>query len=108
MNWTEEKINQIITDIKKRASEDEAYRQLCLDNPHEAIKQVSGMEVLEGVKINIIENEPGMDHTIILPPEPGTTTNEALDQIAGGKDTNHPCAWKVYPHCGALHCYQVT
>ncbi len=84
MNWTEEKINQIITDIKKRASEDEAYRQLCLDNPHEAIKQVSDMEVPEGVKINIIENNPGIDHTIILPPEAGALKDEVLDQIAGG------------------------
>ncbi len=45
MNWTKEKINQVITDIKKKSSEDEAYRQLCLDNPHEAIKQVSDIEV---------------------------------------------------------------
>ncbi len=90
MNWTEEKINQIITDIKKRASEDEAYRQLCLDNPHEAIKQVSGMEVFEGVKINIIENEPGMDHTIILPPEANALKAEELNQIAGGVHKCNP------------------
>ncbi len=84
MSWTEEKIKQTIIDIKKKASEDEAYRQLCLGNPHEAIKQVSGMEVLEGVKINIIENEPGMDHTIILPPQANALNDEFLDQVAGG------------------------
>ncbi len=42
------------------------------------------MEVPEGFKINIIENEPGMDHTIILPPESGSLKDEELDQIAGG------------------------
>ncbi len=86
MNWTKEKINQFITDIKKKSSEDEAYRQLCLDNPHEAIKQVSDMEVPEGVNINIIENKPGVAHTIILPPEQGALKDEELDQISGGSD----------------------
>ncbi len=84
MSWTEEKINQTINDIKKKASEDEAFRKLCLDHPNEAIRKVSDMEVPEGVKINIIENEPGVDHTIILPPEAGTIRDEVLDKIAGG------------------------
>ncbi len=80
-------------DIKKKASEDEDFRKLCLDHPNEAIKQVSGMEVLEGVKINIIENEPGADHTIILPPESGALKAEELDQVAGGSRCSHtePC-----------------
>jgi len=85
MNWTEEKINHVIADIKKKASEDESFRKLCLDNPSEAIKQISGMEVPEGVKINMIENEPGVAHTIVLPPEPGAIKDEELDQIAGGR-----------------------
>ncbi len=85
MNWTEEKINQTMTNIKKKASEDEAFRKLCLDNPNEAVIKISGLEVPEGLKINIIENEPGIDHTIILPPEPGALEDEVLDQIAGGR-----------------------
>ncbi len=84
MSWTEKKINQTMIDIKKRASEDEAYRQLCLDNQHVSIKQISDMEVPDGLKINIIENDPGVDHTIILPPEPGAVKNEVLDQVVGG------------------------
>ncbi len=85
MNWTEEKINQTIIDIKKKASEDEAFRKLCLDNPNEAIRKISDMEVPEGVKINIIENEPGVDHTVILPPEAGALKAVVLDHISGGK-----------------------
>ncbi len=85
MSWTEEKINQTIIDIKKRASEDEDFRKLCLDNPNTAIRKVSDMEVPEGVKINIIENDPGVDHTIILPPEGGTLEDEVLEQIAAGR-----------------------
>ncbi len=84
MNWTEEKINQTIIDIKKKASEDEAFRKLCLETPHEAIKNISDMEIPEGFKINIIENNPGVDHTIILPLEPDALKAEELDQIAGG------------------------
>ena len=85
MNWTEEKINQTITDIKKKASEDESFRQLCLNNPNEAIKKISGIEVPEGVKINIIENEPGIDHTILLPPNIQELSGEELENIAGGR-----------------------
>jgi len=85
MNWTEEKINQTITDVKKKASEDEDFRKLCLGNPNEAIKQISGMEVPEGVKIKMIENDPDVAHTIVLPPEPGTIKDEELDKIAGGR-----------------------
>ncbi len=101
MNWTEEKINQVITDIKKKASEDEDFRKLCLNNPTEAIKQVSGMEVPEGVKINIIENEPGFDHTIMLPPKQVAITDNELNQIAGGK--TDPCPQKIDPTCGIDH-----
>jgi len=88
MNWTEEKINQTITDVKKKASEDEAFRKLCLDNPNEAIKQVSGMEVPEGVKINIIENDQGVDHTIILPSTTAELSKQELDSIAGGRSSS--------------------
>ncbi len=106
MSWTEEKINQTITDIKKRASEDEAYRKLCLDNPNEAIKQVSDMEVPEGFKINIIENESGVDHTIILPPELGASKDFELYQVAGGRIDYDKCIQHFSPHCGVLSCYQ--
>jgi len=92
MNWTEGKINQTINDIKKKASIDESFRKLCLDNPIEAIKQISDMEVPNGVKINIIENEPDVAHTIILPPEQGAIQDEELDQIAGGRGNTNPPA----------------
>jgi len=85
MSWTEERINQTTAELKKRASGDEVYRQLCLDNPNEAIKQISDMEVPEGVTINIIENDPGVDHTIILPPITAELSKSELDNIAGGR-----------------------
>jgi len=85
MDWTEEKINQTIADIKKKASEDGSFRKLCLDNPNEAIKQVSGMEVPEGVKINIIESDSGVDHTILLPSNKTELSEQDLDNIAGGR-----------------------
>ncbi len=42
------------------------------------------MAVPEGLKINIIENDPGIDHTIILPPEAHAFIDEELDQVGGG------------------------
>ncbi len=92
MSWTEEKINQTMIDIKKRASEDEDFRKLCLDNPNAAIRKVSDMEVPGGVKINIIENEPDVDHTIILPPESWALNDEELDQVAGGRGRRSRCS----------------
>ncbi len=93
MSWTEEKINQTITDIKKRATEDEDFRKFCLGHPNEAIKQVSGMEVPEGVKINIIENEPGVEHTIILPPEVSALKDKVMGQIAGSNCRCYGLVW---------------
>jgi len=86
MKWTEEIIKQTITGIKKKASEDQTFRKLCLDNPDEAIKQISGMEVPEGVKINIIENDTDIDHTIALPPNKAELSEQELDNVAGGRD----------------------
>ncbi len=85
MNWTEGKINQAINDIKKKALKDEAFRKLCLENPNEAIHQVTQMDVPKGVKINIIENGPDVDHTIILPPEAKALGPEDLDRVIGGR-----------------------
>jgi len=85
MNWTEDKINQTITDVKKKASEDESFRKLCMDNPNAAIKQISGMEVPDGVRINVIENDPGVDHTIILPLSTTEMSSQELENIAGGR-----------------------
>ncbi len=84
MDITEEKINQVITELKKKASEDEDFRKLCLDNPNEAIKQVFGIDIPEGIKINIIQDEPGVAHTIILPRKLGVLNDEELDRLAGG------------------------
>ncbi len=96
MSWTEEKIKHAITDIKKRASEEEDFRKLCLDNPNEAIKQVSDMEVPEGVKINIIENEPDVGHTIILPHKQGANKDFELDLIAGGTRPSDCGQWCLH------------
>ncbi len=93
MSWTEEKINQTMIDIKKRASEDEDFRKLCLDNPNAAIRKVSDMEVPGGVKINIIENDAGVAHTIIIPPESIALKDEELD-MAGGRRFRCRC-WET-------------
>ncbi len=94
MDITEEKINQVIKELQKRASEDNDFRKLCLDNPNEAIRKVSDIEVPEDVKINIIQNDPGIDHTIILPPEPHTLSDEDMHRIAGGRDRTYRCFTK--------------
>ena len=101
MSWTEEKINQTITEIKKKASEDEDFRKLCMDNPNEAIKHVSGFEVPEGVKINIIENDAGVDHTIILPPTAAEMSNKELDNVAAGGRCSD-CSRDIGSACGAI------
>ncbi len=56
-----------------------------MDNSNEAVNKILGLEVPVGLlKINIIENKPGVDHTIIIPPESRALKDEELDQIAGG------------------------
>lgn len=84
--WTQQDIQKAFEVISKKAMTDKAFRQLCLDNPAEAIKEATGMEVPENFKVRFVENE-GVDATFVLPNLTGgdnELSETELDQVAGG------------------------
>src|SRR5690554_1526567 len=100
LNWTEEKISQTLAEIDRKAREDRDFRQLCLQNPNEAVRRISGREVPTGVQIRFIENE-GVHLTHVLPDYTGSgdelTENELLQvSTTGDKDGGPTC-----PNCGS-------
>lgn len=94
--WTQEEVNQAIEKVKELSVTDAAFRKLCLENPNEAIKKVSGKEVPEGIVIKFIENI-GAHMTIVLPEAAaaGELSDDALDSVAGG--VGGPCMALGYP-----------
>ena len=83
-NWTEEKVLKTLEEIGKKATTDAEFRKLCLNNPGAAVKKVSGEDLPEGLKINVVENA-GAHMTFVLPDMVTGELNEGdLDKVAGG------------------------
>lgn len=82
--WTQQEVNQAIEKVKELSVKDAAFRKLCLENPNEAIKKVTGKDVPEGIVIKFIENVDA-HATIVLPDAAaGELSDAALDSVTGG------------------------
>lgn len=85
MSWSEEQVEQAFVEVRKRAMTDQAFRQLVLANPHQAIEEVSGKEVPTGFKIKVVESDPAYDMTYVLPEMASEElSDDMLDNVAGG------------------------
>jgi hypothetical protein len=71
--------------VKELSVKDSAFRKICLENPNEAIKKVTGKEVPAGIVLKFIENE-GAHLTVVLPDAPvsGELSDSDLGSVAGG------------------------
>ncbi|NME99554.1 NHLP leader peptide family RiPP precursor [Aneurinibacillus aneurinilyticus] len=86
MNWNIEKVNKALETLKQKATIDNEFRTLCLNNPAEAVKQATGMEVPEGFKLRVIDNA-GAHLTVVLPDlqvGEGELDETELTQVSGG------------------------
>lgn len=64
---------------------DEEFRAALLADPVTAIGKLTGAEFPEGFKLQILEQDPDYDMTILLPPMvDDDLTEEEMDQVAGG------------------------
>ncbi len=93
--------------IMKKAAADKDFRKLVLDDPYAAIRSVAGKDVPTGCRIKVIENEPGIDRTFVLPNFTGSELADAqLYSVAGGAsplcpfDSPNHCAFG--PDCTTL------
>ncbi|MFW5781815.1 MAG: NHLP leader peptide family RiPP precursor [Candidatus Muiribacteriaceae bacterium] len=85
-NWTPEEVQSTIDKIKSKAATDKEFRKEVLADPKKVIKEVSGKEVPEDFRLKVIENDPGVDDTFVLPNFVGEElSDEQLDDVAGGR-----------------------
>lgn len=69
----------------KRCASDAAFREMALQNPEAALKDVSGKDLPEGFELRLVSNE-GADLTIVLPdPTSGELSDGDLEAVSGGK-----------------------
>ena len=55
---TEEELERAVKTIFKLAQTDPEFRALCLSNPNEAIRQVTGKAVPGGIKLQFLDSAP--------------------------------------------------
>ncbi|MCS7462572.1 hypothetical protein N0M98_20840 [Paenibacillus doosanensis] len=89
MSWTMEKANEQFELFKQRAAEDASFRALALANPNQAIRELSGLDLPEGVEVVISEGENGELQAKTLINAPASDAERELDeaeleQVSGG------------------------
>ena len=83
-DWTKEELEKVLLDLKKKAMQDAAFRQMALSDAPAAIKEIAGKDLPEGMKLKFVENDGGY-MTIVLPDlAAGEMSEEDLDKVAGG------------------------
>ncbi|WP_248925949.1 hypothetical protein [Paenibacillus hamazuiensis] len=89
MSWTVEKANAQFEVFKQRAAEDAEFRALALANPTQAVRELTGLDLPEGIEIVISEDENGEIQAKTLINSPSGDVERELDdaeleQVAGG------------------------
>lgn len=102
IKWTNEEVEKVLVEVKKKAMTDKNFRTLVLEDPNKAIAQVAKKDVPAGVKIKIIESDPAYHMTFVLPQMVSADiSDDELDKVAGGV---MPLGRKVGSICGAEAC----
>jgi hypothetical protein len=55
---TEEELKEAIKTIFKRSQTDLEFRKLCLSNPAEAVRKITGKSLPEGFKLQFLDKDP--------------------------------------------------
>ena len=94
--WTQEEMNAALQEIFEKAAIDEEFRKLAIEQPNEAIKQISGKEAPEGYRLKFVEPDPESDYTLVLPDFQGDElSDDELEGIAGGKAAERRVRWRA-------------
>jgi hypothetical protein len=96
-NWTPHEIESVINQIRNKASVDPEFRELCLSDLNQAVKQLSGKEVPQHFKVDVIEENSDSDYTLVLPRlVSAELSDETLETVAGGArgpKSGHSCPY---------------
>ena len=75
--------------------EDEAFKAKLLADPA-ATLETEGVEVPEGVTVNVVEDTAQV-HNLVIPAPPGRLADELLESMAAGG-----CFWSDTPGCSDI------
>lgn len=82
--WNKDEIEELIRNIRDKALHDSEFRKLCLADVSAAVKEISGKELPEEVRLELIANTDDTI-TIIMPQmEVDELPEEAVDKVFGG------------------------
>lgn len=88
MTWTVEKANAVFQELKERASKDDAFRELALNNPEAALKELTGLGFPEGVNVTLSLDENGeiVAQTMMAedPDQDRELDDAELEAVSGG------------------------
>lgn len=86
--WTSDQVKSTLAAVYKNAATDEAFRKLCLRDPREAVRQITGRELPDEFKLRFVDNA-GADLTIVLPDpiRADTLADNELESVSGGKSS---------------------
>jgi hypothetical protein len=99
--WTQEKANEKLKVLAKRAQTDLEFRKLCLADPTAAIAKIDPTPMPAWFKIRFVDNA-GATLTVVLPDPPSKDSelsDAELEQVAGGGDANR-CGGSCVVSCG--------
>ena len=78
-----------VQQVINKAWEDDTYRAALINNPNDAIKSVTGLQVPEGINLVFTDQTDSSVSFINIPPKPNADdmelTDEQLEQVAGGE-----------------------
>ena len=105
-DWTEQEIIDAFSALNKKVVTDREFRDLALSNPNEAVKQLTGKDLPEGMAIKLIEADPEASRTFVLPNfrgEGAELSDKELEAAAGGQrgiicwcDDHEDCTINVF------------
>jgi len=92
MSWTEKKIQEVSKSISEKVIADSAFRQRCKTDINSVIEELSGLQVPNSFKINVVDLDDA-DLTIALPKSQTDELSDSdLESVAGGKSTGETVA----------------
>ncbi|WP_027087441.1 NHLP leader peptide family RiPP precursor [Cohnella panacarvi] len=94
----EDQVAKAIEAITSKAATDRQFRSLILSNPHEAVKQATGIELPDYFKLQVVEND-GAHYTLVLPDaavEDEELSESELQKVVGGAAVYTHDYWYMY------------
>ena len=85
MEWTQQNLETLYTQIQKNAMVDAKFRKALLEDPVKTIEKYLGEKLPEGFRLKVIEQDPSYAATLVLPDMVGKElTEEDVADVAGG------------------------